>query len=238
MGMVIITAIRMAPRMDSAALYRLMAWLSPSYPVGAFSYSHGIEWLVESGAIHDKDTLVAWIRDLLVLGSGRNDAILFAESWRAAQKPDVLARIAETASAFAGSMERALETEMQGNAFCDVTRRTWSSPALDRLAAHYAHNVCYPVAVGAASADHGIALAPALRAYLHGFTANLVSAGVRLIPLGHSDGQRVMLALENAVEEVAVIGETRDLAALSSITIMADLAAMKHETQYTRLFRS
>lgn len=224
--------------MDSGALYRLMAWLSPSYPVGAFSYSHGIEWLVESGAIQDRDSLAAWIGDLLTLGSGRNDAILFAESWRAAQNPDDLARIAETASAFCGSAERTLETEMQGDAFCDVTRRTWASPMLDRLVARYPHPICYPVAVAVAAADHGIALAPALRAYLHGFAANLVSAGVRLIPLGHSDGQRVLRALEARVEEAAVMGEGGDLSGLSSVTIMADLAAMKHETQYTRLFRS
>jgi urease accessory protein len=224
--------------MDSAALYRLMVWLSPSYPVGSFSYSHGIEWLVETGAIHDKDSLVAWIADLLVLGSGRNDAILFAESWRAAHKPDELARIAEAASAFAGSAERALESEMQGDAFCEVTRRTWTSPALESLAAHYRHPVCYPVAVGVAAADHGIALAPALRAYCHAFAANLVSAGVRLVPLGHTDGQRALQALEGAVEEAAAIGEAKELSQLSSITIMADLAAMRHETQYTRLFRS
>lgn len=232
------TVIPMAIPMDSAALYRLMVWLSPSYPVGAFSYSHGIEWLVETGAIHDHTTLAAWIADLLVLGTGRNDAILFAESWRTAQKPDELARIAELASAFAGSSERALESEMQGDAFCEVTRRTWASPALDHLATRYPHPICYPVAVGVAAADHGIALAPALRAYCHAFAANLVSAGVRLVPLGHTDGQRVLQALEGAVEAAAAIGETRDLSDLSSIMIAADLAAMRHETQYTRLFRS
>jgi urease accessory protein len=227
-----------ATPMDSAALYRLMVWLSPSYPVGSFSYSHGLEWLVEAGAVHDKDSLVAWIADLLVLGSGRNDAILFAESWRAARKPDELARIAELASAFAGSAERALETQMQGDAFCEVTRRTWTSPALDRLAARYPYPVCYPVAVGAAAADHDIALAPALRAYCHAFAANLVSAGVRLVPLGHTDGQRALQALEGAVEEASAIADVKNLSDISSITIMADLAAMHHETQYTRLFRS
>ena len=78
--------------MDSAALYRLMVWLSPSYPVGAFSYSHGIEWLVESGAIHDRTTLAAWIADLLVLGSGRNDAIFFAHMYRAVIAGDAAQR--------------------------------------------------------------------------------------------------------------------------------------------------
>lgn len=224
--------------MDSGALHRLMAWLSPSYPVGAFSYSHGLEWLVESGAIHDKDSLAGWIGDILTSGSGRNDAILFAESWRAAGELESLCAIADHARAFAASAERALETEAQGQAFCDVTRRTWGSPTLDRLAAVYSDPVCYPVAVGAAAADHGIGLATALRAYLHAFAANLVSAGVRLVPLGHSDGQRVLLALEPALEAAAGDGENHGLAELSSILVIADIAAMKHETQYTRLFRS
>jgi urease accessory protein len=224
--------------MDSAALYRLMAWLSPSYPVGAFSYSHGIEWLVESGAISDASTLSTWISDILTLGGGRNDAILMAEGWRACGKLETLCAIAEYASAFSTSAERALETEAQGQAFSDVTRRTWASPTLDQLAAVYPHPVCYPVAVGVAVADHGIALMPALRAYCHAFAANLVSAGVRLVPLGHTDGQRVMQTLEPAVELAALAGEAEGLPAISNSLVMADIAAMKHETQYTRLFRS
>jgi urease accessory protein len=224
--------------MDSAALYRLMAWLSPSYPVGAFSYSHGIEWLVESGAIKDANMLGTWITDILTLGSGRNDAILMAEGWRACGKLETLCTIAEYASAFCASAERALESQSQGQAFSDVTRRTWASPTLDRLAAAYPHPICYPVAVGVAAADHGIALAPALNAYCHAFAANLVSAGIRLVPLGHSDGQRVMKRLEPAVEIAARAGETAGLLAISNTLIMADIAAMKHETQYTRLFRS
>ena len=176
----IITAIRM----DDAALYRLMAWLSPAYPVGAFSYSHGIEWLVEEGSIHDKDSLCAWIADILAQGGGRNDAILLAHAWRAAQGRDdgALAHAAELALAFAGSAERHLETTAQGEAFREVTCRTWSSATLERLAAAFDGPICYPVAVGAAAADHVIALDAALFAYLQAFAANLVSAGVRLVP--------------------------------------------------------
>lgn len=232
------TITAMSTAMDSGALYRLMVWLSPSYPVGSFSYSHGIEWLVETGVIADKDSLASWLGDLMTLGSGRNDAILFAESWRAEGDIAGLCRICELASAYSGSAERALETEAQGDAFCAVTRSTWSSPTLDRLAAVYPHPVCYPVAVGVAAADHKLGLAAALRAYLHAFAANLVSAGVRLVPLGHSDGQRVMQMMEGPVEAAARLGEQAGLAALGSSAVMADIAAMKHETQYTRLFRS
>ena len=225
---------------DSAGLYRLMAWLSPSYPVGAFSYSHGIEWLVETGAIHNAPTLTQWIDDLLALGSGRNDAIIFAQSHRAAEQGNLEALfvIAEYASAFAASAERLLETQSQGKAFAEVTRKTWSCPTLDRLTTAFSLPLSYPLAIGIAAADHHIALQPALEAYVHGFVANLVSAGMRLIPLGHTDGQLVLKQLEPAVMQTVTEGMAGDLTQLSSITITADMASMKHETQYTRLFRS
>jgi urease accessory protein len=226
--------------MDSGALYRLMTWLSPSYPVGAFSYSHGLEWLVETGVICDAATLTAWLDGILVLGSGRNDAILFAQSHEATLRGNIeaLCVVAEYAGALAASAERNLETCAQGRAFCEVTRKTWTSPTLDRLLSLYPFPIAYPVAVGAAAGDHGIALLPALEAYVHAFTANLVSAGVRLIPLGHTDGQRVLMQLEPAVAQTVADGVAGDLTQLCSVALLADLAAMKHETQETRLFRS
>lgn len=226
--------------MDNAALYRLMAWTSPSYPVGAFSHSHGLEWLVEVGNIRDAETLAAWLDGILVLGTGRNDAILLAQAHDAAARGNIetLGAIVEYATAFAASAERSLETCAQGKAFCDVTRKTWSSPTLDRLVSLYPFPVPYPVAFGVTAVDHGIALTPALGAYVHAFAANLVSAGIRLIPLGHTDGQRVLMQLQASVIQVATEGIAGDLTRLSSVAIMADIAAMKHETQYTRLFRS
>ena len=131
-----------------------------------------------------------------------------------------------------------METAQQGRAFCDVTCRTWGSSTLARMMTAYRQPIAYPVAVGIAAADHGIALKPALEAYVHGFAANLISAGVRLIPLGHSDGQRVTMMLEGAVAAAVADAEDGDLSRMTSSTIMADIASMKHETQYTRLFRS
>lgn len=226
--------------MDSAALYRLMAWLSPSYPVGAFSYSHGLEWLVEEGSLRDEASMVRWIGDILRLGSGKNDAILFAVAHRVARAEDMdaLAEACAVASAFAASRERQMETEFQGNAFCEITCKTWESGTLARLREMKLRAVPYPVAVAAAAADHGIALAPALEAYLHAFVANLVSAGLRLVPLGQTDGQRAMVALEHVVAELAADCENLSLADLGGCAFLADMAAMKHETQYTRLFRT
>lgn len=225
--------------MDSAALYRLMAWLSPSYPVGAFSYSHGLEWLVETGELCDCDTMVAWISDLVAQGSGRNDAILLAQAWRAAQAGDrdALDDINALGCAFVAGAERQLETTAQGTAFADITTRTWDAPTLAALAQN-GTRVAYPVAVGVAAADHAIALGDVIEAYLHAFAANLVSAGLRLVPLGQTDGQRAMVALEEVLRTTAEAAREADLDALGGSVFRADMASLHHETQYTRLFRT
>ncbi|WP_018700148.1 urease accessory protein UreF [Amorphus coralli] len=220
---------------EAGALYRLMAWLSPSYPVGAFTLSHGLEWSVEDGTVTDLASLAGWVEDVLAQGGGRQDAILFVAAWRARRQHDipVLAEIVELAAALNPSKERRTETLSQGDAFRTITETAW--PAEEswpdgRLA--------YPVAVAIAAADHGIALAPALVAYLHAFSANIVSAGVRLIPLGQSDGQRAIARLEPAIAALAAEAETSTLDDLGGCALFADIASMRHETQYTRLFRT
>jgi urease accessory protein len=225
---------------NSAALYRLMAWLSPSYPVGAFSYSSGIEWAVEAGDIRNADSLRRWLAVVIGEGSGFCDAVFFAYAHRSLANADdkALRTVAELAAAFAPSKERHLETTAQGAAFIEATRAAWPTPVLDRLAMAWAGPVAYPVAVGVAAAGHGIPLEPALHAFLHAVTANLISAGVRLIPLGQSDGQRALAALEPTVEATALKAMTTSLDDVGSAALRADLASMLHETQYTRLFRS
>src|SRR5215212_10575309 len=103
--------------MESRALLRLMAWLSPAFPTGAYAYSHGLEWAVAAGEISNPETLLAWLCDLLHHGSGRNDAILLRQAYRAASEPDRLAEIGELAAALAGSKERRSETLDIGQAF-------------------------------------------------------------------------------------------------------------------------
>jgi urease accessory protein len=225
---------------NSSSLYRLMAWLSPSYPVGAFSYSSGIEWAVEAGDIKDANTLSAWLAVMLGEGSGLCDAVLFAHAHRAAADSDdkTLRAVAELAAAFASSKERHLETTAQGNAFIKATRAAWPTPALDKLKQIWDGPVAYPVAVAVAAAGHGIAREPALAAFLQAVAANLVSAGVRLIPLGQTDGQRVLAALEPVVARTAARALGLTLDDIGSAAFRADLAAARHETQYTRLFRS
>src|SRR5665811_434766 len=126
---------RMSEDMQPAALYRLLAWLSPSFPVGAFSYSSGIEWAVEAGDIKDAETLRGWLGVMLAEGGGFCDAVLFAHAHRAVRDADdtALRDVAELAAAFAPSKERHLETTAQGNAFVEATRAAWGCDAIERL---------------------------------------------------------------------------------------------------------
>jgi urease accessory protein len=223
----------------SAALYRLMAWLSPAYPVGAFSYSSGIEWAVEAGDVRDAASLERWLAVMIGEGGGFCDAVFLVHAHRAAAAKDdaALRTVAELAAAFAPSKERHLETTAQGRAFVETTRVAWPCAALDRLLAVWDGPVALPIAVGVASAGHGVPLAPALHAYLHAMAVNLISAGVRLIPLGQTDGQRVLAALEPVVAATVERALAAALDEIGSASFRADLAGMRHETQYTRLFR-
>jgi len=223
-----------------AALYRLMAWLSPAYPVGAFSYSSGIEWAVEAGDITDAETLRAWLAVMLGGGSGFCDAAFFVHAHRAVAANDdaALRAVAELSAALVPSKERFLETTAQGRAFLDATRAAWPCPAVKRFATVWNGAVALPVAVGVACAGHGIACEAALHAFLQALIANWISAGVRLIPLGQTDGQRVLAALEEAVATAATRALKTPLDDVGSCALRADLASMRHETQYTRLFRS
>ena len=225
---------------EPPALYKLMAWLSPSYPVGAFSYSSGIEWAVDVGDIRDVETLRGWLTAVVTEGSGFCDAILFVHAFRAAENADdrVLRDIVELAAAFASSKERHLETTAQGRAFVETTRAAWPCAALDRFTAAWDGPIAYPVAVAVACAGHAVPLPVALGGYLHAVTANLISAGVRLIPLGQTDGQRLLAQLAPVTAATAEHALVASLDDIGAATLRADLASMRHETQYTRLFRS
>jgi urease accessory protein len=225
---------------DVVALYRLMAWLSPAYPVGAFAYSSGIEWAVEAGDLSDAEALRHWVAVMLEDGGGYCDAVFFAHAHRAAAAGDdaLLRTISEFAVAFAPSRERLVETTTQGRAFIEATCAAWPCAALERFAATPDASIAYPIAVGVAAAGHGIAAEPALAAFLQATAANFISAGVRLIPLGQTDGLRILAALETVIAATAKRALACSLADVGSATFRADLASMHHENQYTRLFRT
>jgi len=224
---------------EAAALYRLMTWLSPAFPVGGFSYSSGIEWAVEAGDVIDAASLRDWLSAMLVDGSGFCDAVFLVHAHRAtgAGEMPILAQVAELAAAFVPSRERQLETTAQGRAFIEIAGAAWRCDGLDEAVAA-CRAIVYPVAVGIVSAAHGIPAAPALHGFLHALVSNWISAGSRLIPLGQTDSQRLLAALESAVAATAIRALDASLDDVGSATFRADLASLRHETQYTRLFRS
>ena len=227
------------PMATERDLARLMTWLSPAFPVGAFTYSHGLEYAVEVGLVTDREALIEWVGGVLEHGAGRNDAILLTHAYRA--EGAGLDAIAELAAAMRGTAETALESDAQGRTFLDTVITVWPDPALiegrARLAAAKIPPA-YCVAVGMAAAAMGVALQATLAAYLQAFAANLVSAAVRLVPLGQTDGQRATAALEAVVLGVAAEAISASLDDLGSAALAVDWASMLHETQYTRLFRS
>jgi len=215
-----------------------MLWLSPAFPVGSFAYSQGLEWAVESGDIHDARSLGGWLVDLLTCGAPRADAILFAECFRAAIAEDwtALAEANTLAVALANSAERRLETTAQGSAFVLAARAAWDCEPLRQLVLE--ERIAYPAAVAAAAAGHGLPLEASLQAFILAQIAAAVSAVVRLGPIGQTEGQRIQATLIPRIRALAREASGSSLTHLGSCAFRSDIAAMRHETQYSRLFRS
>ena len=230
-------------RFPPLALLRLQSWLSPAFPIGAYSYSHGLEWAVEAGHIHDRKSLVDWMEADLCYGSGRNEAIFFSEAWRCAIEDDraKLFEVAALAAAFRATSEFALESSQQAAACLVTLRHVWPDDAEDWLSEVLRERQVQPalaVVLGVRTARQGIPASLALPAFLQSHVANLVTAGVRLIPLGQTDGQLAIAELEEPVIAAGAHAEVATIDDLGSAAFMVDLASAAHETQYTRLFRS
>lgn len=231
--------------MAEPGAYKLFAWLSPAMPVGAYSYSHGLESAVEAGRVADAAGLRAYVETVLRHGAGRQDGLWLRAAYAATTSGTFegwsLAEIVRAAAALRGTRELALESAAQGQALLTVLRKAWPAAeldALDRSSRDARVEPPYAVVLGVACAAHGLPLEASLAAFLQAFAANLISAGIRLIPLGQSDGQRLTAALEDTVHEVVAAVMAGSLEDLGSAAPLIDLLSMAHETQYTRLFRS
>lgn len=240
---IITTIMSTSTLMAETVLYDLLTWMSPSYPVGAFAHSSGLEWAVEEALVTDRASCAAWIEDWISRGGGWSDAVIFSFAHRAAEAMDGrdLLQVAELALALQTTAERRVEATAQGGAFRRIARSTAACAALSLLDELSDDQLCYPVAVACVTAGHDAELEPALTAYLHGIVANLASAAQRLVPLGQTDGQLIIAGSRALVAETVTLaagldGEPFDHIATAGF--MADIASMAHETQYTRLFRT
>ena len=203
----------------------LTQWLSPAFPTGAFAFSHGIEAAIAEGWIMNAESLEDWLQDCLTDGSGRADAIWIRLAFEAEDpKPvDLEAR------AFISSHERLREAERQGAAFINIVNEVWdiSLPGL-----------LLPVGVGHAARHVRLDIDATVALYLHAFVSNLVSAAMRLAPIGQTAGQRVVANLTSLCLEV--VNETKGGTAedVFGNAFLSDVSAMRHETLQPRLFQS
>ena len=218
----------MAITTEPQQLLQLLAFMSPAFPVGSFAYSHGLEWAIDDGHMKSADDVRDWIETLLVHGSVWNDAVLFSASYDASD--EVRMEIDELALALAASRERALETSDIGQSFAKAVATMSVSEIMNFQT--------YPVAVAAACQKAGIDKRAGLLAYLQAFANNLIAVAVRLVPLGQTRGLEVMGGLMPVIAATGERALKASLDDLGSSTLLSDISAMRHETQYSRVFRS
>ena len=222
------------------SLYKLQTWFSPSFPVGAYTYSHGLENAFETGLVANVDQAVDWIGEIISSGNGFADVVfaLLAYETVADSNATELYNIAEFAAAFSSTKELRLESEAQGAAFIEIIQKVEPNTGIILLTDAWPGPYVYPVVIGAAAGAVGIDRHALATACLHGFVSNLASALVRIVPLGQTDGQRIIVRLSTVVELAVTNALSTGLDELTTSTLVVDLTSMHHETQYTRLFRS
>ena len=225
----------------SLQLVRLLQLASPALPVGAYTYSQGLEWAVESGVIRDEASAGRWIADLLGHGIGRYEAPLVAalmEAWTAAGHAEIRRLNAEFLAS-RESFELRAETVQMGLSL----RRLIRDLRDERLACvaeqiETLPEVAFPVAWSGVAAQWGIPIDAALTAYLWSWAENQVMAALKAVPLGQASGQRLLAGLGSQIPAIAADARVRPEAAWSNIAPAFAIACARHETQYSRLFRS
>jgi urease accessory protein len=236
--------------MAELALLRLLSWLSPAFAVSADSYTHGLEAAVENALVSDRESALSWAKGIVLQGSGRQDAWLFARAYRAAVEGDLprLSALSELGEALRPTAELAFESRAQGEAFLSIVGRAWPEQGVEDYATLLktsGRRAIYPIAVAVAAAAHGVKLDDALAAYLHAFVANLVTAAVRLVPLGQTDARRIMAALEQDLLDLGgdALSAFRESSAArnewpGAATPVAERSSMIQQSEYTRLSRT
>ncbi len=200
--------------------------LSPAFPTGAFAYSQGLEWAIDRGIVRDGDTLTCWIADMLQFGAGWTNAVIMSLCLR--DKADHT-ELDQMARALCLSHERLTETLEQGTAFAataaPLTGANGSGAAL-------------PVAVGRACRNLGLKPSEVIGLYLHAQALNLVQAAIRFMPLGQSEGQRILAQLSPLILSLAERAASAGISDLGGCAMGAEIAQARHETMTTRIFRS
>jgi urease accessory protein len=209
---------------EAQQLLLLLNWMSPAFPIGAYAYSHGLEWAIESGQVQTRDDVEGWITDVIIRGSGWNDAVMFAHEFQGGN-------MNELALALCSSRERHLETTQLGAAFVIAGSIFTSLEKPDG-------DIAYPIAAARACQAMQLEMNHALLAFLQGFSNALISVAVRLVPIGQTAGLEIMRNLMPSIAATAERASKATIQELGSCTLLSDIAAMKHETQHSRIFRT
>ncbi len=211
---------------DQTSFLLLLNWMSPTFPIGSFAYSHGLEQAIADGRITAPDDVARWIADLLQAGTAWNDAVLFAQCWLGSPE-----EINEQALALAGSAERYSETIQLGRNF-NLAAAVWTGDEQQGSV------MAYPVAAGCSCKAMGISQSQALLAFLQGFCAAQVSVAVRLVPIGQTAGLRILRNLSPLIATIANRAAAATREDIGTNCVAADIAAMQHETLEPRIFRT
>ena len=201
----------------------LFSWFSPNFPIGSFNFSHGLEAAVEMKFIHDSFTLENWISNLITDGSGKTDVILLSNAYRGKN-------INELALALCPSKERWIESIKLGKSFSKNIRDNWSYNIEDDLT--------FPVALGKAGSFFSIPLDQLLIIFLQSFASNLITFGMKHIPLGQSAGQKILINLIPIIQAQSMKYKNYDIKDIGSSAFISDLASMYHENLKNRIYQT
>ena len=201
----------------------LLTWFSPSFPIGSFNFSHGLEAAIEYEFVKDGISLEEWIRHLILNGAGKTDSILLAKTYNGEE-------VNELALALCPSKERWIETSNLGKAFCKNINENWDYKVDTNLA--------YPVAIGKTGSYFKIPLEKLLIAFLQSFASNLINVGIKHIPLGQSEGQKILINSLPFIEKQANILKITKVNNLGSSAFLSDLSSMYHETLNNRIYQT
>lgn len=224
-------------------ILELLQLSSPALPLGAYSYSEGLETLVEQGIIYNDKTLEDWLTQELIYGAIRLEAAIMLRGYRCINKPDLtqLNHWNQWLSAARESLELREQSWQMGNSLSRLLlelNKVKEIPILEKCIKAIDKPYNYAVMFGIAAANWQIEENYAILGYLQSWASNLMTAGIKLIPLGQTAGQKILLKLHPII-----IKSTEEIFALSDDNLVScnwglGLASMAHETQYTRLFRS
>jgi urease accessory protein len=203
----------------------VMQWMSPAFPIGAFAYSHGLEWAIDKDHVSNGEKLQKWITDLLEYGSLRTDAIFISLILRGHDAK----KMNELSMALCPAGERLLETKLQGSAFAKVIEDVWQQDIGE---------LSLPIAVALAAKNQSIEQDLILPAYLQAFCSNLISAAIRLIPIGQTEGQRIMFELYPTISDLVQTASKSEIDDLNSACFFSDVSAMEHEYLQPRIFKT